>query len=94
MPPYAFPDAAYNSLIALCVDICRRYGKKKLLWLEDKERTLAYTPAQGEMVLSVHRWFADKSCPGEWMYARMGELASKVTAALNGDSQIRPLYQR
>lgn len=82
--PYAFLDAAYDALNSLCVDICRRYGKKKLLWFADKERTLAYTPAQSEMVLSVHRWFANKSCPGEWMYARMGELASKVTAALSG----------
>lgn len=83
--PYAFPDEAYAALISLCVDICRRYGKKKLLWFADKERTLAYTPAQSEMVLSVHRWFANKSCPGEWMYARMGELASKVTATLSGN---------
>ena len=37
------------------------------------------------MVLTVHRWFANKSCPGNWMYARMGDLASKVTAALGGD---------
>ena len=37
------------------------------------------------MVLTVHRWFANKSCPGNWMYARMGELASKVTVALGGD---------
>jgi hypothetical protein len=34
------------------------------------------------MVLTVHRWFANKSCPGNWMYARMGDLAAKVTAAL------------
>ena len=37
------------------------------------------------MVLTVHRWFANKSCPGNWMYARMGDLASTVTAALGGD---------
>ena len=37
------------------------------------------------MVLTVHRWFANKSCPGNWMYACMGELASKVTATLGGD---------
>lgn len=34
------------------------------------------------MVLTVHRWFANKSCPGNWMYARMGDLAEKVTVAL------------
>ena len=85
-PPYAFPDAAYAALIALCVDICKRNGKKKLLWLADKAKTLAYNPAADEMLLSVHRWFANKSCPGDWMYARMGDLASKVTAALGGEN--------
>ena len=38
------------------------------------------------MVLTVHRWFANKSCPGDWMYARMGDLASKVTAKLGGSA--------
>ena len=83
--PYAFNDAVYNSLVELCIDICKRNGKTKLLWLGDKSKTLNYTPKSDEMVLTVHRWFANKSCPGDWMYAHMGNLASKVTAALGGD---------
>ena len=81
--PYAFNDIVYNKLISLCVDICKRNGKKKLLWLGSKEKTLAYSPKSDEMVLTVHRWFKNKACPGDWMYSRMGELAEKVTAALN-----------
>lgn len=81
--PYAFKDAVYNKLIDLCVDICERHGKTKLLWLGDKTKTLKYKPASNEMVLTVHRWFAKKSCPGDWMYSRMGELAAKVTTKLN-----------
>lgn len=87
--PYTFRDVVYQTLIKLCVDICQRNGKKKLLWLDDKDKTLAYTPAPDEMILTVHRWFANKSCPGNWMYARMGDLASKVTAAL-GSSSAQP----
>lgn len=34
----------------------------------------------------MHRWFANKSCPGDWLYARLGDLAAKVTAALGGSS--------
>lgn len=52
--PYAVIDAALQSVIKLCEDICRRYGKTKLLWLGDKDKTLAYTPKQDEMVLTVH----------------------------------------
>ena len=82
--PYAFKDVVYQKLITLCIDICKRNCKKKLLWLGDNDKTLNYSPAADEMVLTVHRWFANKSCPGDWMYARMGDLASKVTAALSG----------
>ena len=84
--PYAFRDVVYQTLIKLCVDICQRNGKKKLLWFADKDRTLAYEPAADEMVLTVHRWFANKSCPGNWIYERMGDLAAKVTAALGGSA--------
>ena len=80
--PYAFRDVVYQTLIKLCVDICKRNGKKKLLWLGDKDTTLAYTPKADEMVLTVHRWFANKSCPGDWLYSRLGDLAAKITAAL------------
>lgn len=85
--PYAFKDVVYNKLIDLCVDICKRNGKTKLLWLGDKDNTLKYTPKSDEMVLTVHRWFSNKSCPGDWMYSRMGDLATKVTAKLNGSTQ-------
>ena len=40
--PYAFKDVVYNKLIELCVDICKRNGKNKLLWFGDKTKTLNY----------------------------------------------------
>ena len=84
--PYAFRDIVYQRLIELCIDICKRNGKNKLIWFGDKDKTLNYSPKSGEMILTVHRWFANKSCPGNWMYARMGDLAEKVTKALQGSS--------
>ena len=84
--PYAMTTAVYNSLVKLCTDICKRNGKKKLLWLRDKTKTLNYSPKSDEMVLTVHRWFANKSCPGDWLYSRLGDLASRVTATLGGSS--------
>ena len=82
--PYAMNDNVYASLVKLCTDICQRNGKKKLLWFGDKDKTLNYSPASDEMVLTVHRWFANKSCPGDWLYVRLGDLAAKVTANLGG----------
>ena len=80
--PYAMNSKVYESLVKLCTDICQRNGKKKLLWLADKTKTLNYVPKADEMVLTVHRWFANKSCPGDWLYSRLSDLAAKVTAAL------------
>ena len=82
--PYAFNDVVYKRLIELCVDICKRNGKTKLLWINNRERALNYTPADDEMLLTVHRWFnPQKSCPGDWLYNRLGEVADKVTKQLN-----------
>lgn len=88
--PYAFNNAVYNKLIDLCADICRRNGKKKLLWFADKNTALNYNPKADEIVLTVHRWFANKSCPGDWMYSRMGDLANKVNAKLGSGTVVTP----
>lgn len=85
--PYAMTTEVYNSLINLCVDICKRNGAKKLIWFSDKNTSLNYEPKDGEIVLTVHRWFANKACPGDWLYSRLGDLASKVTAILGGTAE-------
>lgn len=82
--PYWMNEKVYAKLIDLCVDICQRNGKKKLLWFGDKDKALNYEPKDDEMLITVHRWFANKSCPGNWLYARLGDLAAKVTARLSG----------
>ena len=82
--PYAMNSKVYASLVKLCVDICQRYGKTKLIWFGDKNKSLAYKPKENEMVLTVHRWFAQKSCPGDWLYSRLGKLADQVTKELEG----------
>lgn len=84
--PYTFTNEAYAGLLELCVDICKRNGLNKLIWFGDKDKSLAYEPTDGECVLTVHRWFANKSCPGAWMYERMGQLATDVNNALGNAS--------
>ena len=75
-------SAVYEKLIKLCADICKRNGKTKVLWLGSKEKALAYEPKANEIVLTAHRWFANKSCPGDWLYSRYGELADRINALL------------
>ena len=86
--PYAMKDIVYEKLIELCVDICKRNGKTKLLWIADKDRALNYKLASDEMLITVHRWFANKSCPGDWLYERLGDLAAKVTTQLNSKVEL------
>lgn len=88
--PYAMNSKVYDSLVRLCTDICRRNGKNKLLWFADKDKSLNYNPKPDEMVITVHRWFANKSCPGNWLYARLGDLEVRVTAALDGAATNTP----
>ena len=84
--PYAMNSKVYNTLVKLCTDICKRNGKKKLLWFGSESKTLNYSPKSDEMIITVHRWFANKSCPGDWLYSRLGDLASKVTKNLGGST--------
>lgn len=84
--PYAFKTVVYNKLIDLCVDICKRNGKNKLIWYSDKNTALNYQPKSNEMLLTVHRWFANKACPGDWLFSRLGNVASEVTKRLGGST--------
>lgn len=87
--PYAINSEVYKSLINLMTDICRRNGKTKLLWLGDKDKTLAYTPKSNEMIITVHRWFKAKECPGEYIYSRLGQIAKEVTANLQNEYKVQ-----
>jgi len=85
--PYTMNKKVYNQLVKLCIDICKRNGKNKLLWLGSKKKTLSYSPKPNEMVLTVHRWFANKSCPGNWLYSRLDSLAATVTKELSSTTE-------
>ena len=77
--PYAVTDAAYNALIELLVDICKRNNIKELKWEGDKSLIGQVTKQN----MTVHRWFrADKECPGDYLYERHGEIAAAVNKKL------------
>ena len=75
-------DKVYAALVNLCVDICRRNGKRKLVWIADRNKALSYEVKPDEILLTVHRRFARKSCPGNWLIERLGSLADLVNAKL------------
>lgn len=76
-------DKAFDALVNLCTDICKRYGKKKLLWISDKDKALAYEPKADEMILTQHNWFSNTNCPGPFLSSKFPELSRRVTENLN-----------
>lgn len=79
--PYAVTDKAYEALIKLVADICKRNGIKKLVWSTNKSDRVNH---KNGCNMTVHRDFANKACPGDYLYERHGEIAEKVNAILNG----------
>lgn len=76
-------DKAYEALINLLVDICKRNSIKQLLWKGDKS-LIGQVEKQN---MTVHRWFANKTCPGDWLYSRQSEIAQKVNERLNPEEE-------
>lgn len=77
--PYAFTASAYETLTKLVVDICKRNNIKKLVWSTDKNNRVNHLNGCN---LTVHRDYANNSCPGNWMYGKMGEFAAEVNKRL------------
>lgn len=80
--PYAVTEQAYSALIKLLVDVCKRNNIKRLLWRNDK----SLVGRIGLQNMTVHRWFANKSCPGTYLFNNMGEIANSVNAELNKET--------
>ena len=86
--PYAINDAVYKTLIELCADICKRNNIKELKWKADKS-LIGQVDKQN---MTVHRWFAKKSCPGQYIYERLGQIAEEVNKKIKA-SEVTVLYR-
>lgn len=78
--PNAVNAKVYASLIDLCVDICQRNGIKRLVWSTKQNDRMKHLNGCN---MTVHRDYAAKACPGDWLYARMGQIADAVNSRIN-----------
>lgn len=92
-PDWPVSDKALKKTIELCADICRRNGKSRMTWIADKKTALAYEPQPDEMRMTVHRWFAAKACPGDYLMGKMAYIADEVTRLLGGQPSKAVLYR-
>ena len=81
--PYAVNSKAYAALLDLVTDICKRNGIKKLVWSTNKNDRVNHLNGCN---MTVHRDYANKSCPGEYLYSRHGEIAAEVNKRLGAVS--------
>lgn len=88
--PYAVNAKAYAALIDLLVDICKRNGIKELVWSTNKADRVNH---KNGCNMTVHRDYANKSCPGTYLYERHGQIASEVNKRL-GSTNIKPAPEK
>ena len=67
--PYAVNSKAYDALLDLVTDICKRNGITKLVWSTNKNERMNHLNGCN---MTVHRDYANKACPGDWLYNRHG----------------------
>ncbi len=80
-------NACWNALVNLCADICRRNGKKRLVY---KGAASYGSLSSTDMLLTQHKWFQSTDCPGPWLSYQFARLANEVNAKLGSGGEITP----
>lgn len=70
-------DKAFNALVELCADICKRNGIKELTFTKNKAKD----------TLSGHKQWDSTVCPGDYLYGKFPELCEKVNAKLTAKEE-------
>lgn len=91
-PNWLMTDLAINSFVKLAVNICRFYGFKKVHY-EDKpseittrvqvEDWIKTWEKPDEMIITLHRWYAAKACPGQYFVSKIPDIVSKINFELS-----------
>lgn len=82
--PYKLNDKVYAALIKLVADICNRNNIKKLLWKNDPS-LIGNVSKQN---ITLHRWFAAKECPGQFVIDHLPDIVKKVNAMISDTSSV------
>lgn len=78
---------AVAALLDLVTDICKRNKIKKLVWSTNKSDRVNH---KNGCNLTVHRDFANKSCPGDYLYERHDEIVAEVNKRLGVETTSAP----
>lgn len=79
-PDWHVSNKALSALIDLVVDICKRNNIKKLVWSTNKNNRVKHLNGCN---MTVHRDFAAKACPGNYLYNKHPYIVEQVNQKLN-----------
>lgn len=79
---YPMTDAAIDAFIALCVDVCKRYKLSGIYYEPDKSKN----DKAGLLRITLHRWYANKACPGDYFVSKIPYIVGEVNSRLAVDS--------
>ena len=82
--PYAVNEKAFAALLDLVTDICKRNGIKRLVWSTNKKDRMNHLNGCN---MTVHRDYANKACPGDYLYNCHGEIAAEVNRRLGASAE-------
>lgn len=85
--PYAITDKAMDALIKLCADICKRNDIKALKWSDNKSDRKNHINGVN---MTCHRDFANKACPGDYIYNKEAYIANEVNKLIKSNTTIQP----
>ena len=84
-PDWPVSNKAYAALLDLVTDICKRNGIKKLIWSTNKSDRINH---KNGCNMTIHRDYSNKSCPGDYLYNRHGEIAAEINRRLEGEEEM------
>lgn len=85
--PYIFDSKALDTLMEFVPNVMKMYNKSKLVYIADKDKALAYQPKQDEMLLTFHRWFKNKACPGDWWMSMQDAFVNDINKKFLSQNQ-------
>ena len=77
--PFSVTSEAYEALLDLVTDICKRNKIKQLVWSDKKTDRVNH---KNGCNMTVHKDYADKTCPGTYLYNKHQHIAEEVNRRL------------
>lgn len=85
--PYIFDSKALDTLMEFVPNVMKMYNKDTLVYIPDKDKALAYQPKPNEMLLTFHRWFKNKACPGDWWMGMQDAFVNEINKKFLNQNQ-------